>query len=154
MAKRPSVFGDEWRKCLREHYKYVIRQEDKQTESTLTPILNRFGFGEDELRELYVEATMRDMPDGFEPDLERVVQQAETVTTETDTTFKVHPAECTCPACMDVVLEEGHDDEGQPIEEPEEPEIAAGNLFAVAKPEVDEEKQDKEDDTPKQKSLF
>jgi hypothetical protein len=53
---------------------------------------------------------------------------------------------------MDVVLEEGHDTEGQPLDAPQEPEIAEGNLFAVAKPE--KEKKDKEDDLPKQKSLF
>lgn len=151
MAKRASVFGDEWRRCLREHYKYVVGKQDKATEETLLPILHRFGFREDELRELYVEATMRDMPDDFVPDMERVAQEAAS-TPVPEATFQVHPAECSCPSCMDVVLEEGHDDEGQPIEEPQEIEEAQGNVFPVAKPEKAEK--DEEDDLPKQRSLF
>ena len=149
MAKRESIFGDEWRRCLKEHYKYVVRQQDKATEATLTPILQRFGFRDDDLRELYVEATMRDMPDDFVPDMERVVAQAEE-NPATETTFKTHPAECTCPACIDLVIEEGHDEEGQPLTEPEEPQDAKGNLFVVAKPEPD----DDGDELPKQRSLF
>ncbi|MDQ7026583.1 MAG: hypothetical protein Q9P01_06470 [Anaerolineae bacterium] len=155
MAKRASVFSDEWRRCLREHYKYVIGKEDKATEETLLPILHRFGFRDDELRELYVEATMRDMPDDFVPDMERLVQESES-TPIPETTFQVHPAECACPSCMDVVLEDGHDEEGQPLEEPQEIEVAQDNIFPVAKPEKDDEEDEKdnEDDLPKQKSLF
>jgi hypothetical protein len=151
MAKRASIFGDEWRRCLKEHYKYVVKKQDKATESTLVPILQRFGFNDDDLRHLYVEATMRDMPDDFVPDVEGVFQQAETKAIP-ETTFAVHPAECSCPACMDVVLEVGHDAEGQPVEQPQEVEEPAGNLFPVAKPEK-AKKADK-DEKPKQKRLF
>jgi hypothetical protein len=148
MAKRESIFGDEWRRCLREHYKYVVRQEDKLTEATLLPILDRFGIRDDELRQLYLEATMRDMPDDFVPDMEKVLAQSAGKSVA-ETRFQTHPAECKCPACMDTVLDAGHDSVGQPVEEPEEPEVAQGNMFAVAKPEKDEK-----DDLPKQKSLF
>ena len=122
MAKRESVFSDEWRRCLREHYKYVKRNQDTATEETLTPILEKFGFREDELRRLAIEATMRadDMPDNFVPDMEQIVPESVEEIKQAETGFIVHPAECTCPGCMDVVLDEGHDEEGQPIEEPEE----------------------------------
>lgn len=119
MAKRSSVFGDEWRRCLREHYKYVVRTQDRATEATLVPILQRFGFREDELRALYVEATMHidDMPEGFVPDLQRL--SAASVQVD-ERTFAIHPAECSCPACMNQVLEIGHDEDGQPIAEEEQ----------------------------------
>jgi hypothetical protein len=149
MANRASIFGDEWRRCLREHYKYVVNKQDKATEATLVPILQRFGFRDDELRQLYIEATMRDMPADFVPDIEHVVQQAQPTA---ETTFQVHPAECSCPSCMDLVLEAGHDGEGQPLEQPVETEEPAANLFAVAKPQKEEK--DKKDKTPKQKRLF
>jgi hypothetical protein len=151
MAKRASVFGDEWRRCLKEHYKYVVKKQDKATESTLVPVLNRIGFRDDELRQLYVEATMRDMPDDFVPNMEQLAPQSE-LTPMPETTFQVHPAECSCPQCMDIVLDEGHDAAGQPLVEASEPEEAQDNLFAVAKPE--KKKKAKKDDLPKQKSLF
>jgi hypothetical protein len=151
MAKRASVFGDEWRRCLKEHYKYVVKKQDKATESTLVPVLNRIGFRDDELRELYIEATMRDMPDDFVPDMEQLAAPPEPASV-VETTFQVHPAECSCPQCMDIVLDEGHDAAGQPLPESQEIEEAQGNLFAVAKPE--KKKKAKKDDLPKQKSLF
>jgi len=135
MAKRASVFADEWRRCLKEHYKYVIRNQDKDTEETLVPILEKFGFREDDFRALTIEATMRadEMPDDFVPDMELLSEESVEESKTPETTFTVHPAECNCAACMDLVLEDGHDEDGQPIEEPE-----------------DEAKKD----SPKQKSMF
>jgi hypothetical protein len=135
MAKRESVFGNEWRRCLEEHYKYVVKKQDKRTETTLTPILHRFGFSETELKQLYIEATMRaeDMPDDFVPDMQQAgagnVEENQAV----ESSFQVHPAECSCPSCMDTVLELGHDEEGQPL------------------PIQEEAPKDKK---PKQKSMF
>ena len=135
MAKRESVFGNEWRRCLKEHYKYVVKKQDKRTETTLTPILQRFGFSETELKQLYIEATMRaeDMPDDFVPDMQQAgagnVEENQAV----ESSFQVHPAECSCPSCMDTVLELGHDEEGQPL------------------PIQEEAPKDKK---PKQKSMF
>lgn len=139
MAKRESVFGDEWRRCLEEHYKYVVKNQDKNTEETLTPILERFGFREDDLRQLTIQATMRadDMPDDYVPDMELSEPESVEESHTPDATFVTHPAECSCAACMDIVLEEGHDDEGQPIEEPEE-----------------QRKEEAKKVSPKQKSLF
>lgn len=144
MAKRDSVFSDEWRRCLEEHYKYVVKNQDKNTEETLTPILERFGFREDDLRKLTVEATMRadDMPDDFVPEMElsepAPVEEVEDVSDTPEPTFIVHPSECSCAECMDVVLEEGHDEEGQPLDE---------------EAQIEQEERTQKD-TPKQKSLF
>lgn len=136
MAKRPSVFGDEWRRCLREHYKYVAQKQDKRTEASLTPILNRFGFTEDELKQLYIEATMRaeDMPDDFVPDMQQAGAENVEAKQTVEPSFQVHPAECNCPGCMEQVLEIGHDEEGQPLQQ--------------------EEEEAPKDKKPKQKSLF
>ncbi len=148
MSERSSVFSGEWRRCLAEHYKYVIRNQDKGTEETLVPRLYESGFSEDELRVLYLEATMHvdDIPENFIPDARRATPQDSSVALET--TFQPHPAECTCPSCMDQVLDIGHDEEGQPVAAPEEPEEAQGNIFPAAKPEK------KDEDNPRQKSLF
>jgi hypothetical protein len=67
-----SIFAEEWRECLRAHYSYVIRSDDRLTERTLRGVMiHEAGFTEDELKELQVRATMRveDAPD-FVPDLE------------------------------------------------------------------------------------
>jgi len=149
MAKRESIFGSEWRRCLKEHYKYVIKRNDKSTRETLLPIMDRAGFNDDELRQLYIEATMHsdDMPDDFVPDFE-MIDEPQPQKTEPEPTFQTHPAECSCPSCMDLVLEDGHDEEGQPLDEPYAEAEPGGNIFGVAKPETSDE------NLPQQKSLF
>ena len=60
---RPNVvfvFADEWRACLRQHYMYVIQHNDTVTEPTLHGILLRVGFSEEEIREIAIQAKMRD----------------------------------------------------------------------------------------------
>lgn len=159
--KRGSVFADEWRQCLEEHYKYVVKNNDKATEETLVPYLHRIGFTEDELRQLYVQSTMRadEMPDDFVPDIARATGEeveiqepaavAEQLITVEEKTFQAHPSECQCPSCMDLVMDIGHDIEGQPLEHPAEPEEGEGNIFSVAKPDAKTE-----GESPKQKSMF
>ena len=68
----PSVFSDEWRDCLRAHYSYVVRTDDKSTERTLRGVMIEAGFREDEIRQLYVLATAHvdDMGVDFVPDME------------------------------------------------------------------------------------
>lgn len=164
-----SIFQDEWRKCLREHYKYVIREQDRVTEASLTKVLYRLGFSDDELRQLYTEATMRQEanPADFVPDMSKAVQ--------------AHPAECTCDLCsadgeaaFDAMLEAGHDEAGQPLP-PEEPVAeatpeVAGNLFAMPELEAaesaadddeivsdgdeDDDDSQADDDAPRQMSMF
>lgn len=107
---KQSVFEDEWRRCLREHYKSVIRDNDQVTQRTLDGVMHRLGFNDEDLRALYMEATLRadGLPDGFMPDMARVQPEAPAP----------HPAECNCPACspvLDALLEAGHDEEGQPL---------------------------------------
>jgi hypothetical protein len=133
-----SIFNQEWRRCLQEHYKYVIRSDDKITKDSLEKVLlsQAVNFSDDDLKDLYREATLRteDLPDGFLPDMERagaastdeqhaehLARQTENVAAapqpdEGDQTFIAHPAECTCPSCMDSPLNESlHDAEGQPL---------------------------------------
>lgn len=52
-----SIFSDEWRDCLRAHYTHIVRNGDHGTEKTLRGVMHEVGFGEDELRQLYVMAT-------------------------------------------------------------------------------------------------
>ncbi len=109
-----SVFSDAWRDCLREHYKSVIRNNDKVTLRSLLGVMNEVGFGEDELRALELEATMRveDVAEDFVPNL-NILQPEEEI-------FQPHPLECQCPACVEINLQP-HDEEGQPAEiDPEE----------------------------------
>jgi len=125
MPQRRSIFFEEWRKCLREHYKETIRNDDQITLKSLEKVLvsEAVRFSDDELRELYVEATMRadDVSDDFVPDMDKAI--GKTKNTKDDRTFDVHPAECTCELCspldevIDEMLEKGHDADGQPIPE-------------------------------------
>ncbi|MCB9458979.1 MAG: hypothetical protein H6670_04970 [Anaerolineaceae bacterium] len=125
-----SIFSQEWRRCLQEHYKYVVRNDDTITRDSLEKVLlsQAVNFSEDDLQTLYVEATahVEDMPDGFVPDMQRAgatsPEQAEPVSADVhqpaneDMTFIAHPAECTCPSCMESVANESlHDEEGQPL---------------------------------------
>lgn len=51
-----SIFFDEWRNCLREHYRYVLYTRDWITEKTLREVLMEVGgFSEDEVYAMYVE---------------------------------------------------------------------------------------------------
>ena len=50
-----SVFYDDWRICLREHYLHVVRSGDEITEPTLRAVLLNTGFTEDDIEELYGE---------------------------------------------------------------------------------------------------
>ena len=67
-----SIFSDDWRDCLRAHYMHVIRTDDKGTEVTLRAVMREAGFTADELKALYVEATMHvdDVPPDFIPDMD------------------------------------------------------------------------------------
>lgn len=103
-----SVFSDEWRICLREQYKYVIRNNDTVTLPSLTNVMHQVGFTDDELAQLRMEITMRteDVPEDFVLDLNILRTESKE--------FQPHPLECQCPSCMTQSLTP-HDDEGQPI---------------------------------------
>jgi hypothetical protein len=68
---RQSVFVEEWRACLREQYKYVVRNNDATTIVSLTDVMYEVGFTDSELAELRVLATLRadETPDDFVPDI-------------------------------------------------------------------------------------
>lgn len=108
-----SPFTNEWRACLREHYKETARADDKATLQTLSAVMNRVGFRETELNELYVIATMRAdaMPDDFVPDIAGVPSADAAALEQLENR---HPLECQCPACVEKNLTP-HDREGQPL---------------------------------------
>lgn len=125
-----SVFFDEWLRSLREQYKYVVRNNDRVTLPTLTAVMQNVGFGEDELVQLRLEATMRvdDVPHDFKPDMQILNPPP-----------GPHPAECMCPQCMPID-EAGHDADGQPIvPDPEAASADTGHTFLVAPISTDDD---------------
>lgn len=140
-----SVFDNEWRECLREQYKHTIKQNNKKNIDSLRVVMNQVGFREDELRHLEMIATMHidDVADDFIPNLDILDEPLPTTppieaTTGTEIPFMPHPLECQCPACVSVVMTP-HDEEGQPITDPEA---------------IEEARAKAEKDKPKQMSLF
>lgn len=147
-----NIFGDEWRACLREHFKYVVQHDTRTTLESLRVALlqgNPPVFTEDELRELYIEATLRaeDLPDGFVPEaLLDSYEQLQAAAPEVPEN-PAHPLECQCPACIEL-NHIPHDADGQPLD-------------ADARAELEEEQRavrdsdaDTDDDAPQQLSLF
>ncbi len=120
-----SVFFDEWLRSLRAQYKQVVRNNDRVTLPTLTAVLQNVGFGEAELAQLRIEATMHvdDVAEDFKPDMQ-ILDPAPA--------SQPHPAECICPQCMPID-EAGHDVDGQPIlSDPEAASAETGHTFPVA----------------------
>ncbi len=148
MSDHQNPFREEWRDCLREHYKYVVRHDSRVTLESLRQVLlggERPLFHEDELRALYIEATMRaeDMPDGFVPELLAETPQAPLTSPLPGIPQNpAHPLECQCPSCVALNVIP-HDEEGQPLDD-------------EALAELHEELAHKKDgpDLPKQLSLF
>ncbi len=68
-----NIFAEEWRDCLRAHYSHTVREHDEVTLRTLVPVMHEVGFTEDELRAMYVSATMHvdDVGPDFMPNLAR-----------------------------------------------------------------------------------
>ncbi len=129
-----SVFFDEWLRSLRSQYKQVVRNNDRVTLPTLTAVLQNVGFGEAELTQLRIEATMRadDVAEDFKPDM-NILDPAPAP--------QPHPSECLCPQCSPVD-EAAHNSDGQPIApDPEAASAETGHTFPVApmSPAEDEE---------------
>ena len=133
-----SVFSDDWRECLQEQYKFVVRNDDRLTLPSLTNVMHQVGFTDDELTQLRILATMRveDMPDGFVPDMP-MMQPVQEIAADAI----AHPLECQCPECVAVELVP-HDDEGQPLEGDDLLEFAERQAF------------ESDDDGPQQMSMF
>jgi|GEM_PF-1438484 len=55
-SKNRSVFFDEWKACLREHYLHVVTTDDHVTEPTLRDVLIKTGFTPADINDLYIEA--------------------------------------------------------------------------------------------------
>ncbi len=136
------IFADDWRDCLREQYKSVIRQQDARTEVTLTAVLVEVGFTQDELAKLKFEATLRadDMPDDYVPEAVQA-QFYEGVDV---------PAEVVEEPVVEMVevIEEEAEEEDQPElldELPVEADISDDELLNPPEPD---------DDEPQQLSMF
>ena len=126
-----SVFFDEWLSSLRAQYQHVVRTDDKVTLPSLTAVMQQVGFGEDELQQLRLEATLHidDVADGFVPDLDILDKMPAPI---------AHPAECQCPDCVSID-ESKFDADGQPL--PADPDAAAdksGPVYLAAAVEPDE----------------
>lgn len=65
MSKRKSIFFEDWRTCLREHYLHVIRTGDNITEPTLRMVLQEVGFSMAEIDALREEG-LRPRDDGLD----------------------------------------------------------------------------------------
>ncbi len=126
-----SVFFNEWLSSLRAQYQHVVRTDDKVALPSLTAVMRQVGFGEDELKQLKLQATLHidDVADDFVPDLAILDKMPASI---------AHPAECQCPDCVPID-ESKFDADGQPL--PVDPEAEAhdsGHVFPVAEIETDE----------------
>ena len=126
-----SVFFTEWLNSLRAQYQHVVRTDDKVTLPSLTAVMQQVGFGEDELKQLKLQATLHidDVADDFVPDL-AILDETKPI--------GPHPAECQCPDCVPID-ESKFDSDGQPL--PPDPDAAADNsgpVYLAAAIEPDE----------------
>ncbi len=139
------IFADDWRDCLREQYKYVIRQQDHRTEATLTDVLHQVGFTDDELAALRLDATMRadDMPDDYVPE-EVQAAYAGVDVPEASQMVADEPADAVVEADEDAIEDETPATYDELLEQAEE---------TLAEEEVPGEP-DEPDDAPEQLSLF
>jgi hypothetical protein len=149
------IFADDWRDCLREQYKYVIRQQDSRTEVTLTKVLYDVGFSEDDLAALRLEATMRDMPDDYVPDEVRSITTGVDLP-EVDPEPVIEATSSTLEEPVPVHVED------ETLEEEPEEEIPVTfdelveqeETLVAAEAEADEPEADDDEDSPQQMSLF
>ncbi len=160
---RQSPFSEEWRRCLKEHYMFVIRERDEVTRPTLEQVLLRTGIREEELRQWRIEATMHvdDVGEDYVPDMDILSPEARE--TPEERAWQPHPAECSCPECM-AVNEDMHDADGQPITpDPEAENYEGGHIFHIEDAlhkdeepleEAEETLEGDDEDNPQQLSLF
>ncbi len=132
-----SPFADDWRECLSTHYQYTIRNQDAVTERTLTDVMRRIGFSDQQLAELRVLATMRaeEMPPDYVPDMDLLTTLAQAEQQPQSDTFQITVPEI--PEAL-VIVEDVFSEavvaeieiieplEDQPDDEPEPPENDGG----------------------------
>ena len=132
-----SIFSEEWRDCLRAHYTTVARANDRITEKTLRGVMFEAGFSEEELRQLYLQATAHvdDVSEDFTPDMEFITEAVQVVAAA--------PAEA--PSAAEVA-------EPEIVEAVEEVIEAEAEIEQADEPDQDE--QPKDDPGVTQLSLF
>ncbi|MBC8100830.1 MAG: hypothetical protein H7Y11_15430 [Armatimonadetes bacterium] len=154
-----NIFADDWRECLREHYKYVLREDRNQRNwASVKQVLLRPNsgqppiFGEDELRGLLIEATMRadDVSEALLPNVLEALAEFEqqpsapVLAEPAAQGFMPHPLECQCPHCIQINLTP-HDAEGQPL---------SADAVAEAEEEALHATRHNHEDAPRQMSMF
>jgi hypothetical protein len=145
MADGKSIFSDDWRECLEEHYKDVVRRDDQLTERTLVGVLHDVGFRDADLQRLKLAATMRaeDMQVDVVPELDlEALEGGETVHAGVD----VPVAPETAP----------HEVELDPEDNflPEEVTVVAENPEDEAEAGGEETPDEPDPDAPQQMSMF
>ncbi len=158
-----SVFFEEWLRSLREQYKHVARSGDSVTLPTLTAVMQNVGFGEDELRQLRLEATLRadDVAEGFVPDLDIIspAESAPTQDTEGQPIAMEAPkeAERLYPSADISQLENAGEAEALTFEDSLALEAEAMEAREADEPPADDEGGDEpnaDPDAPQQQSMF
>lgn len=169
-----SIFADEWRECLQEQYKSVVRNNDQVTLKTLVGVMHDVGFSEGDLRDMAFQATLRaeDVADDFVPDMEIMSGAVQGVALEPAPETVADEAQAAADeaplpeAVVETLIEEvtTPDDIGETLEDTlttiaEEPPLDAGLLvlsgaateaeldasLAVAEP-MEEDRDDSEDE--------
>ncbi len=117
-----SIFFDEWRTCLQEHYRYVLKTQDWVTEKTLREVLMKVGeFSEEEIVMLQEEILGEDAARFHTPVVvEEMIEEDEFVDEETPFIAAEMPSE------ENTVLEEATPQEPEP---PPPPKIQQRSLF-------------------------
>ena len=126
-----SIFSQEWRDCLRAHYTTVVRASDHVTEKTLRTVMFEAGFSEDDLRQLYIQATAHvdNVGDDFVPDMDFIEGKAEAV---------IVPAVSVTPEVIEVEI----------VAEAVEMDDAGTEAEAGEPQQDDQEGQEQSDDSP------
>ncbi len=130
----PSIFSQEWRDCLRAHYAYVVRMGDQGTERTLRNVMFEAGFGEDEVKELYVLATAHvdDVGAGFVPDMgifEEETSSVAVVVPEMPEAVEREPLPDEVAAELEPEVDEPEAADDEEASPPPEPDVTQLSLF-------------------------
>ncbi len=147
-----NIFADEWRECLRAHYKHVIRNNDHVTEPSLRVVMHQAGFDESELAELRVLATMHidDSGSDFVPELDVLETMPDAAEDIRVFTTAVPPA---AAEEADLLPAEGYDAQAQVIIEDELP-VEDVQLDRIFPEEANAVPDEDDPDAPSQLTLF
>jgi hypothetical protein len=84
-----NPFDDDWQDVQQAYYQHTVRSSDKSKRADIHDLMQQLGYTEDELLQLYIDATLHDAPHDFEPDFDLLEKLRK----------DPHPLECQCPTC-------------------------------------------------------